>query len=152
MNWFSTLIYSANRNKVLKLSGDESDLWIGGFVGINYLLVREGEPLYSVYGLKRADSGTWGTDEADEAAKYGKKPGDKKYVDKNNDGKIDYDNDGEILGNAYPKFEMSFSNTVTYKNFDLSLDIHAKYGNKAVNLTRMTDEQRLWYANTTKIV
>lgn len=150
LNWFSTLIYSANRNKVLKLSGDESDLWIGGFVGINYLLVREGEPLYSVYGLKRADSGTWGTDEADEAAKYGKKPGDKKYVDKNNDGKIDYDNDGEILGNAYPKFEMSFSNTVTYKNFDLSLDIHAKYGNKAVNLTRMTDEQRLWYANTTK--
>ncbi len=151
-NWFSTLIFNLNRNKVIRLSGDESDLWIGGFIGINYLLVRKGEPLYSVYGLVRDGAGTWGTDEVEEAARYGKKPGDKKYVDKNKDGKIDYQNDGEILGNAYPKFEMSFSNTITYKNFDLSLDIHGKYGNKAVNMTKITAEQRLWYANTTKRV
>lgn len=152
LNWFSTLVFSTNRNEVTQLSGDESDLWVGGFVGINYLLVRKGEPLNSVYGLVRDGSGTWGSDEVSEAAKYGKKPGDKKYIDKNKDGKIDYQNDGEIIGNSYPKFEMSFSNTITYKNIDLTFDIHGKYGNKAVNLTKITDEQRLWYANTTKKV
>lgn len=151
-NWYSTLIFSTNKNEVIKLAGDESDLWVGGFIGINYLLVRKGESLNSVYGLVRSGSGTWGTNEAEEAARYGKKPGDKKYVDKNKDGKIDYQNDGEILGNAYPDFEMSFSNTVTYKNFDFTLDIQGKYGNKAVNMTKITDEQRTWYANCTKKV
>lgn len=151
-NWYSTLIFSLNRNKVVKLAGDESDLWVGSFIGINYLLVRKGESLNSVYGLVRDGAGTWGTDEVEEAARYGKKPGDKKYVDKNNDGVIDYQNDGEILGNAYPDFEMSFSNTITYKNFDLTLDIQGKYGNKAVNMTKITDEQRTWYANCTKNV
>lgn len=151
-NWYSTLIFSTNKNEVVKLAGDESDLWVGGFIGINYLLVRKGESLNSVYGLVRSGSGTWGSNEVEEAARYSKQPGDKKYVDKNNDGKIDYQNDGEILGNAYPNFEMSFSNTVTYKNFDLTLDLQGKYGNKAVNMTKITDEQRTWYANTTKKV
>lgn len=147
-NWYSTLLFSMNRNKVTKLSDDDSDIWNGGFIGINYNLIRKGEALNTVYGLKRAGSGTWGTDEAEEAARYGKKPGDKKYVDRNNDGRIDYDNDGFVLGNLYPDFEMSLSNTISYKNFDLTLDIQGKSGNKAINLDRMVCEQRSWYANS----
>lgn len=148
-NWYSTLLFSTNKNEVVKLTGDNSDIWNGNFIGINYSLIREGEPLNTIYGLKRDGAGTWGTDEAEQAARYGKKPGDKKYVDRNNDGKIDYDNDGFILGNLFPDFEMSLSNTFTYKNFDLTLDIQGKYGNKAINIGRMTCEQRSWYANGT---
>lgn len=147
-NWFSTLLFSTNKNEVVKLSGDESDIWSAGFIGINYALIRKGEALNTIYGLKRGGSGTWSTSEATEAAKYGKKPGDKKYVDKNKDGKIDYQNDGETLGNLFPDFEISFSNTIQYKNFDLTLDLQAKCGNKAINLGRMTSEQRTWYANS----
>lgn len=151
-NWFSTLLFSTNKNEVIKLSGDESDIWSAGFIGINYSLIRKGEAINTIYGLKRSGSGTWGTSEATEAAKYGKKPGDKKYVDKNNDGKIDYQNDGEVLGNLFPDFELSFSNTIQYKNFDLTLDLQAKCGNKAINLARMTYEQRTWYANGSSAV
>lgn len=151
-NWFSSLLFSTNKNEVVKLSGDESDIWSAGFIGINYSLIRKGEALNTIYGLKRGGSGTWGTSEASEAAKYGKKPGDKKYVDKNKDGKIDYQNDGEILGNLFPDFEISFSNTIQYKNFDLTLDLQAKCGNKAINLGRMTNEQRTWYANSRREV
>lgn len=151
-NWYSTLLFSSNKNKVKKLSGDGADIWNGNFIGINYSLIREGEALNTIYGLKRDGVGTWGTDEADEAAKYGKKPGDKKYVDRNQDGKIDYENDGFVLGNLFPKFEMSLNNTITYKNFDFSLDIQGKYGNKGINIGRMTNEQRTWYANSPKAV
>lgn len=147
-NWMSTFLLSTNRNEVVKLTDDNADIWNGGFVGINYNLIRKGEALSTIYGLKRAGTGTWGTDEAEEAARYGKKPGDKKYVDRNNDGKIDYDNDGFVLGNLYPDFEINFSNTFTYKNFDLSLDIQGKFGNKGINLARMTAEQRGWYGNS----
>ena len=145
--WLSTIIFMTNKNKVVQLSGDESDIWSAGFIGINYSLIRKGEALNTAYGLKRDGTGTWGTHEAAAAARYGKKPGDKKYVDRNNDGKIDYPNDGFILGNFYPKFEMSFSNTLVYKGFDLTLDIHGKGGNKAINLGRITYEQRTWYQN-----
>lgn len=151
-NWYSTLLFSTNKNKVVKLTDDSSDIWNGNFLGINYSLIREGEALNTIYGLKRDGAGTWGTDEADEAAKYGKKPGDKKYVDRNQDGKIDYENDGFVLGNLFPKFEMSLNNTITYKNFDFSLDIQGKYGNKAINMSRTTSEQRTWYANSPKAV
>lgn len=151
-NWYSTLLFSTNKNKVVKLTDDSSDIWNGNFIGINYSLIREGEALNTIYGLKRDGAGTWGTDEAEEAAKYGKKPGDKKYVDRNQDGKIDYENDGFVLGNLFPKFEMSLNNTIAYKNFDFSLDIQGKYGNKAINISRMTSEQRTWYANSPKAV
>lgn len=147
-NWMSTFLLTTNRNKVVKLTDDNADIWQGNFVGINYCLVREGEALSTIYGLKRDGCGTWGTNEAEEAARYGKKPGDKKYVDRNNDGKIDYDNDGFVLGNLYPDFEINFNNTFTYKNFDLTLDIQGKFGNKGINLARMTTEQRSWYANS----
>lgn len=146
-NWTTTLLFSTNKNEVVKLTDDDSDIWNGGFVGINYSLIRKGESLNTVYGLKRAGSGTWGTNEVEEAARYGKKPGDKKYVDRNNDGRIDYENDGFVLGNLFPDFEISLSNTFIYKNFDLTLDIQGKCGNKAINLSRITCEQRNWYQN-----
>lgn len=146
-NWFSTVIFGTNKNEIVKLSGDDSDIWSAGFIGINYSLLRKGEAINTIYGLKRDGAGTWGTNETTEAAKYGKKPGDKKYIDRNQDGKIDYQNDGYVLGNLFPDFEISFSNTVTYKNFDFTLDIQGKSGNKAINLGRMTIEQRTWYAN-----
>ena len=44
-------------------------------------------------------------------------PGDIKYVDVNNDGKID-DNDQSIIGSSRPDMQLSFDLNVSYKNFD----------------------------------
>jgi hypothetical protein len=61
--------------------------------------------------------------EAVEAARYGRVPGDLKFEDTNNDGKIELLTDGDVIGHSYPKFYGGFNNTFTYKNFDASIDI-----------------------------
>ena len=70
--------------------------------------------------------GIWGTDEAEEAAKYGQKPGDVHVLDFNNDGKLSVD-DYQILGSATPAWTASLSNNFSYKNFDLNVLLIARW-------------------------
>ncbi|MBU3744776.1 MAG: hypothetical protein FGM61_09585 [Sediminibacterium sp.] len=50
----------------------------------------------------------------------GPKPGDVRYADLNNDGKIDA-NDRKFIGNAFPRYEYSININLTYGNWDFSL-------------------------------
>jgi TonB-linked SusC/RagA family outer membrane protein len=61
--------------------------------------------------------------------------GDVKYVDVNNDGKIDA-SDKTFIGNPHPKFTYGFTNNFKYKNLDLSIFLQGSYGNDVMNLTR----------------
>ncbi len=133
--WNSSLNVSINRNMVTDLNG--SELYINNDtyklkIG-NWAVIREGEPMGSFYGL-RAD-GIWQTAEAEVAAKYGAKPGDFKYVDKNNDGKINSD-DCEIIGHALPDFTWGFNNTFSFKNFTLDIFLQGSQGNQILNSNR----------------
>lgn len=125
-SWNTTLIYSMNRSRVLSLNGDIMYPWGGR--------IMEGRPLNEFYGYRRL--GTWSTAEAAEAATYGKKPGDLKYEDRNNN-KVKDANDRTVLGNGMPDFEASLGNTFTYKNFSLSVDLQTIYGHSLANFTRM---------------
>jgi hypothetical protein len=58
--------------------------------------------------------------------------GDVKWKDVNNDGKIDV-NDVTNIGNPWPKLFGGFTNTFTYKSFDLSILLTATYGNDVYN-------------------
>lgn len=58
--------------------------------------------------------------------------GDVKYKDVNNDGKIDV-NDMTFIGNPWPKLTGGFTNTFSYKGFDLSILITGTYGNDIYN-------------------
>jgi TonB-dependent starch-binding outer membrane protein SusC len=129
LTWNTSLIYSMNRSRVLALNGDIMYPWGGR--------IMEGRPLNEFYGYRRL--GTWGTAEAAEAAVYGKKPGDLKYADLNNN-KVKDANDRTVLGNGMPDFEASISNTFTYKNFSLSVDVQTIYGHSLANFTRMIME------------
>lgn len=143
--WSTLLNYSANRNKILALGANDEDIFPGpGFLAQTNIL-RVGESVGSFWGYRRL--GTWGTDEADQAALYGKLPGDLKRLDKDNNFTFD-DSDREIIGRAYPKFELMVGNTFTYGNWDLSVDIRAVYGNDVLNLTHHSMEDRIWYANS----
>ncbi len=133
--WNSSLNVSINRNMVTDLNG--SELYINNDtyklkIG-NWAVIREGEPMGSFYGL-RAD-GIWQTAEAEVAAKYGAKPGDFKYVDKNNDGKINAD-DCEIIGHALPDFTWGFNNTFSFRNFTLDIFLQGSQGNQILNSNR----------------
>ncbi len=67
------------------------------------------------------------------------KPGDIKWKDINGDGVIN-SSDQEILGNALPKFFGSFTNNISYKNFELTVFFQFVGGNKIYNNTRAFSE------------
>jgi TonB-linked SusC/RagA family outer membrane protein len=62
-------------------------------------------------------------------------PGDFKYKDQNNDGKID-DSDRVVLGSYFPTFMYGFNFNLSYKNFDLSANMVGQSGNKILNRKR----------------
>lgn len=63
------------------------------------------------------------------------RPGDVKYVDQNNDGRINAA-DKVDLGVGMPNFTFGFNVGANYKNFDLSVDAYGVAGNKIVQSYR----------------
>jgi TonB-linked SusC/RagA family outer membrane protein len=137
LEWSTSFNLSLNRNKVTNLN-TETDILL-----MNASLLRKGQPIGTFYGY--IFDGIFQSDE--EAAKspvlVGQEPsspnpasiakaGDRKYRDINGDGKIDA-SDRTILGSAQPKFTFGFSNTLSYKNIDLSFFFQGSQGNKMAN-------------------
>lgn len=60
------------------------------------------------------------------------KPGDIRYKDVNDDGQINND-DREISGNPWPKFEIGLNGQVSYKNFDFSFAGFGAFGQDIYN-------------------
>lgn len=134
--WSTSFLFSANKNKVIKLNDGNADIFPGpNFLGQNYV-VRVGEPIGSFYGMTRL--GTYGENEAAEAASHGLKTGDRKYL-YNADGSVNY----SILGGAYPKWTGTFSSSFKYKNWDLSFDIRFVQGvNTAANFKHSSEDRQ----------
>lgn len=63
-------------------------------------------------------------------------PGDFKYKDINGDGIID-DNDREVLGNGFPKFNYGINLNVAYKNWDFSIYGYGVAGLKLLSYSAM---------------
>jgi TonB-linked SusC/RagA family outer membrane protein len=61
--------------------------------------------------------------------------GDIKYKDINGDGIID-DRDQTYIGNPWPKLTFGFTNTFSYKEFDLSILVTGSQGNQIYNYLR----------------
>lgn len=108
----------------------------------------EGEPLYTYYLIKTA--GLFQSDE--EAANYtwtnpdtgetkriqpNAKAGDIRFVDWNNDGKID-SNDRQYMGSYMPKLTYSFSAGFTWKDLSFSMMWQGAAKTKAFNATKFT--------------
>lgn len=103
----------------------------------------EGLPLYSFWGYEY--EGIFRTDEeignhlwADGAA-AGYKPGDVKFADRNNDGKID-ENDKTALGNPFPWLTYGLNFGAEWKGLDLQLFFQGVYGNEIYNALRLRTE------------
>ncbi|HEY5511531.1 MAG TPA: TonB-dependent receptor [Prolixibacteraceae bacterium] len=120
-SWETLFTISSNKNEITELGPTGADIYVNNAAGEGTSVYRVGEPIGSFFGLNRM--GTWGTNEAVQAARYGKVPGDLKFEDVNNDGKIETLTDGKVIGHAYPKFYGGLNNTFTYGHFDASIDI-----------------------------
>lgn len=134
--WTTNFIFATNKNKVLKLNDGNADIFPGpNFLGQNFV-IRVGEPIGSFYGMTRL--GTYSDKEADEAAKHGLKPGDRKYI-YNEDGSNYY----SIIGRAYPKWTGTFSSSMSYKNWDFTFDIRFVQGvNTAANFKHSSEDRQ----------
>jgi hypothetical protein len=108
------LNYSTNKNKVTSLY--QGQPIYSGIDGVNS--VREGEQLGAFYMIKFT-----GVDP---------QTGDATYLDLNNDGDINSD-DRVIVGNPQPTYWGGFTNTFTWKNFDLRGMLQFSGGNKIYN-------------------
>lgn len=172
-SWDTDLQFSFNRNKLVALQGTTSASIIGYGQWDDVVAVSSiGRPMYDFFGYvvegvyKDFDDilnspvntlyPTSCTQDADgnwvhvtDATKYSKNntvwPGDLKFKDVNEDGKID-ENDKTQIGSPLPKFTFGFTNTFNYKNFDLSIFINGSVGNKVMNYTsiQLTDMSSTW--------
>lgn len=141
-SWNTSINFSFNKNQVIDLAGG-ADIFLGSTI------VRKGEPVGSFFGF--IHEGTWNTSEESEAAKYKKRPGDVKYQDVNNDGAIN-DADRVIIGKGIPDGFGTFYNSLTYKNFDLIVDIQYTFGNDVLFRSKHSAEDRTGIANSFRTV
>jgi TonB-linked SusC/RagA family outer membrane protein len=135
--WETNLNFSTLQNQVLSLGGLPR-LGTGTGVGAgmsttNEFVLMPGQPLGSYWGLKYL--GTFKSNEADLAAKFGRVPGDPHYEDLNGDNSITTD-DFQIIGRAFPKATGGWNNTFTYKGLTLNVFFNGVFGVDKLNYTR----------------
>jgi len=113
--WTTNLNVSINKNEILDLYGDKKD-----DVGNSWFI---GQPISVYYDL--VFDGIWQEEEAEQAAVYGRTPGQIKVKDLTNDNQITAD-DRKILGSPFPKWSGGITNNFSYKGFDLSVFINVR--------------------------
>ena len=139
--WNSTLTLSANKEKILELTGGETFIQVGDKPEEGLMV---GYPIKSFRAFEYL--GIWKTSEAAEAAQMFTdskktipfKPGDIKVRDISGpdgvpDGWIDQSTDYTYLGSTSPKWFAGFNNDFRYKDFDLNIYLYARWGHWGEN-------------------
>ncbi len=122
--WSATFNFSTNRNRIVSLTGIDSDgdgkeddlisdnLFIGRSIGTIYHYQTDG-----IYQLN-------------DPTLPGFFPGSVRIVDQNRDGDITPESDRIFLGRAEPAYRMSLLNTFSYKGFNLTVFFNSVQGGK----------------------
>ncbi len=147
--WNITANLTLDENEVLSIPNGQ-DILGGTFSDANInqnLIIREGEPINSIYGFKY-----WGVNKANGNPVYYKADGSlvqgnistAKYAvydpsnpaDVSQAAALSASSDRAILGNTLPKYYGALINRLTYGDFDLSFMFRFSGGNKIFNSTR----------------
>ncbi len=123
LGWETNFVFSLNRDKISRLYGDKNDKDIGNswFVG---------EPISAIYDYEMM-GGLWTEADLYAGRTYDNwYPGQYKYVDQNNDGVIEPNNDRKVIGYRTPSYRFSINNTFNWKNFTFSFFINSIQGGK----------------------
>ncbi|UBM59023.1 TonB-dependent receptor [Marinilongibacter aquaticus] len=159
-NWTLSATFDMTRNEVLSLESPNGVINAGlnaDFGGFNITRTEAGHPIQSFYGWKT--DGIFQSQEEIEAAnaldgdpttKYqpNAEPGDIRFKDLNNDGKVD-DQDTDYIGSFIPKFTYGLNWGGNYKNLDFSIFFQGVQGNKIYNGTKVIGQGMLRLFNST---
>ncbi|WKL49981.1 TonB-dependent receptor [Flavobacterium pectinovorum] len=138
-SWNSNIVFSANKNKVVSIGNGVDQFFPvvpnGSLLQQQPVTVKVGLPLGTFWGYRT--NGIFQTqEEVNTQPKINSlantRVGDRKYVDTNGDGVITALDKGN-LGSSQPKFVGSFSNTISYNDFDLNFSFQGSYGAKIFN-------------------
>lgn len=116
--WTTDFTFAMNREEITEFTSDNP------VVNDDYYLIK-GQPINTYYDYKY--EGIWQENEAEEAAKYGFKPGYIKVTDKNGDYAYTA-SDYEILGSSNPDWTAGMVNSFRIYDFDFSFQLQARYG------------------------
>lgn len=140
-NWkvSSILSVSKNNNKVTALVDDVELMELGkvyqnNTFPVNPTAVQLGKPISTFRGY--VFEGVYQEGEEDEAAIYGKVPGQARYMDVNGDSLISSD-DIVTVGDGNPDFTWGWNWNVSWKKLDLNFLVLGSHGNDIYNFTRM---------------
>ena len=138
--WKTTATVAHNATKLISLSNDlyetanEQDIaYLGEPISLSTQRMEVGKPLGQWYGMKAvgiSENGLWmiQNKETGEAEEF-------------TDNMLTDDKYHQYLGNAIPKVNVGWSNTFSYKGFDLSMQFTGQFGFKILN------EARAYYEN-----
>lgn len=151
--WTTDFNISFNRNKVLELAENQLSLLTAATFDQNYnsqpsYISMVGMPMGMMYGylyegtykyddfIQSGNSYTLKAGVPYFSTESNTQPGMPKYKDLNGDGIID-SNDRTIIGRGLPIHTGGFTNSFTYKGFDLSVFFQWSYGNDILNANRL---------------
>lgn len=137
----SSMNLTLNRNMILSLGGPDYMLYTnknsyGGLLSYNIV----GKPVSLIYGWKY--DGIWQNENdikygavVSEAGASRTIPGDMRYKDINNDGKIDESDKVQIM-DPNPKLIMGWNGNISYKNINFSFLFSGMFGQQIYNYTK----------------
>lgn len=154
-NWNSNIVFSINRNKVNALDDLGTTIysnldWYAAFQTVS--MITEGQPIGVFYGYQTDGLYRDAEDlrnsarpkDVDIHRTTGSWVGDIKFKDISGpdgipDGVIDED-DQTVIGDPNPDFTFGFTNTFSYKNWELGIGITGSYGADILNYVRVKTE------------
>lgn len=125
-NYTTGIAFSTFNTELVTLNGETEKTFRGnlgppGLNGVQPIKLEEGQPIGQIVapifeGL--AEDGT------------------RIIKDQNGDGTITQEDDAVVVGSGLPDFELSWTNSLRYKNFDLSATFRGAFGHSLVNINR----------------
>ena len=149
--WETSLNVSWNTNKITALNS-ATPKYENEKNGAYITIQKTGYPVNSFFGY--VTNGIFQTEkEVDSYAtqQAGTAPGDIRFKDLNNDGKID-EKDRTIIGNPNPDWLFSMTNDFYWKGFSLSIYLQGVQGNDIFNVNNIANEGMSSAHNQTKSV
>lgn len=132
-SWTTDFSITHNRNKIVHLYGDYiTDPLTGEEKEVDDIANRWfiGHAIDQIWDYRTL--GIWQADEATEAAKYSRNPGDYKLEDFVNDGYYT-DADKQFQGYRRPIVRLTLRNDLKYKDFELSVKMYSNLGHYKAN-------------------
>ncbi|WP_298554173.1 TonB-dependent receptor [uncultured Algibacter sp.] len=118
--WRTNFNFSRNTSEILRLDGDVEEIVLG-----RHGVLKVGEDPTAIFSFE--NEGIWQLDEYAEAAVFGARPGQYKFVDQNGDDVINND-DKVVIGSVNPDWIAGMTNTFSYKNFEARIQINTRQG------------------------